>query len=232
MVDVSLEFLEEKQPHLSASTQGSSPLCGGCRGLPLQVSFLRSGQPEDTQVGRARLLSTGSLNRRGGTGVGTSCPLGQPVPFCGKDSVSKWFCPRHFCSRKITIFESNHPTMILLELQKLVAERNWEERCSGGEKGPLHTQPSTRAREFSPAFSQPLPGWRSKAGSVESVLLRLAWMREDPFQVCVPFFLNLWIYGPACCPGSGSSGGDAAPQEGMLPFFCYQTSVVQSHSDT
>lgn len=23
------------------------------------------------------------------------------------DSVSNWFCPRHFCSRKITIFESN-----------------------------------------------------------------------------------------------------------------------------
>lgn len=74
--------------------------------MPLPESFLRSGQPKE-QTGR---------EGEAGTGMGTSCPLGEPVPFCCKDSVSNWFCPRHFCSRKITIFESNHLTVTPLEL--------------------------------------------------------------------------------------------------------------------
>jgi hypothetical protein len=37
----------------------------------------------------------------------------------------------------------------------------------------------------------------------ESVLLQLVAMLEDLFQALVPFFLNLDVYEPAGCPGSG-----------------------------
>lgn len=90
----------------------------------------------------------------GGVGVGVvrlgrgwahPAPWGCLFNFCGKDSVSNGCCPRQFCSRKITIFESNHPTVTPLELQKLEAERNWE-GCSWGREGSS-TFPSIHQRE-------------------------------------------------------------------------------------
>lgn len=49
----------------------------------------------------------GQTGRAGEAGTGGEwarpAPWGEPVPFRGKDSVSNWFCPRHFCSRKITV---------------------------------------------------------------------------------------------------------------------------------
>lgn len=49
----------------------------------------------------------------GGLGAGQARPTswGEPVPSRGKGSVSNWFCPRRFCSRKITICESDRPTV-------------------------------------------------------------------------------------------------------------------------
>lgn len=106
---VSLEFPEEKEKsHLSTSTrQGSMAL----RVKAVADPFLRTGQPEGRRVGWVGLLSTQRLNRRWAQRQHI-LPPGEPVPLCGKDSVSKWFCPRHFCSRKITIFNQppNHDT--------------------------------------------------------------------------------------------------------------------------
>lgn len=61
--------------------------------------YLRTGQPEGRQGGWVGPLSTEAQQE-----MGSSPAAGEPVPLCGKDSVSNWFCPRHFCSRKITIF--------------------------------------------------------------------------------------------------------------------------------
>lgn len=106
---VSLEFPEEKEKsHLSTSTrQGSMALIVKAVADP----FLRTGQPEGRRIGWVGPLSTQRLNRRWAQRQHI-LPPGEPVPLCGKDSVSNWFCPRHFCSRKITIFNQppNHDT--------------------------------------------------------------------------------------------------------------------------
>lgn len=94
---VSLEFPEENEKsHLSTSMrQGRTAF----RVKAAADRFLRTGQPG--RVGGA------AEHRKAQQEMGTEAAhpaTGEPVPLSGKDSVSNWFCPRHFCSRKITIF--------------------------------------------------------------------------------------------------------------------------------
>lgn len=96
---VSLGFPEEKEKsHLSTSTRQAGQYGpqskGGSR--PLLENWAAWGQTG--WVGGAAEHSEAQQE------MGSSPAAGEPVPLCGKDSVSNWFCPRHFCSRKITIF--------------------------------------------------------------------------------------------------------------------------------
>lgn len=177
---VSLEFPEEKEKsHLSTSTrQGSMALRVKAGADP----FLRTGQPEGRRVGWVGLLSVQRLNRRWAQRQHI-LPPGEPVPLCGKDSVSNWFCPRHFCSRKITIFNQppNHDTSGVIKVGGWVELRRTV--LMGRKKAQCNL----------------LNRWCS-----ESVSLQVAWIHEDP-----PGFYSLLpeppVYGPASCTGSSST---------------------------
>lgn len=177
---VSLEFPEEKEKsHLSTSTrQGSMALRVKAGADP----FLRTGQPEGRRVGWVGLLSVQRLNRRWAQRQHILPPR-EPVPLCGKDSVSNWFCPRHFCSRKITIFNQppNHDTSGVIKVGGWVELRGTV--LMGRKRAQCNLQNM----------------WCS-----ESVLLQVAWVHEDP-----PGFYSLLpeplVYGPARCTGSSST---------------------------
>lgn len=112
---VSLEFLEEKEEKAlppsahTAATRQHRPDVGAAAAASsgwLLEEWAAQGQTGRVGVGVLRL----------GWGWAHPAPWGCLFHFCGKDSVSNGCCPRQFCSRKITIFESNHPTVTPLEL--------------------------------------------------------------------------------------------------------------------
>lgn len=173
-------------------------------------------------VGAAAAASAGwrfkkqaAQGQTGGVGVGrlgwgwaNPAPRGCLFHFCGKDSVSNRCCPRQFCSRKITLNSLNWT----IQLWHLWSYTSWRprgtERVLMGKGGvfyiPIH--PPERAREIWSAYPQSLPGWRSKAGSVQRVYP--ATTGTDVWRALSrPLFPPswvLWAYGPASRPGCGS----------------------------
>lgn len=94
---VRLEFLEEKKPHLLSHMQQQAA----------QALAWQQQQAASADQLLEKWAAQGQTGRAGEAGTGGEwarpAPWGEPVPFRGKDSVSNWFCPRHFCSRKITV---------------------------------------------------------------------------------------------------------------------------------
>lgn len=151
----------EEQPRLSASTQqGSSPPCGGCSRLPWQVCFLSSGQLEDAD-GAGEAAEHWEPQREMGHRGGCILPRGgEPVPFCGEDSVSNWFCPRHFCSRKITYLWTKPPNYDTSGVTKV---GGWEELRGGMFMG----------RKGSSAY----PSIHQSKGALSGLLPASAWLK-------------------------------------------------------